>query len=396
MLFRSGNECTTDGTCNVANGECEGGGFEPADTVCTEGGGNVCDGAGNCVECNTDGQCVDGICVDGSCEAVATACGSQTATVGVGCTNGVTSAQSPFPFTLSVDVPVPVLASAAFSATLDGVGLFPEFFLDAAQGVICGGVRAATLVDFVSTVQVRSGATGADVPLSVDVGALVPGPTSFCNFPSDQTCLVDGDCLGGTCLPPVNVVNLSVVDGIPLSAGGCDFDGSDCPIPGPPTDCDCAPCAALDSGTSTTKADQCAANGFCQNGDLVVDFAAATGNYTAAASGNVLWGWSDGVGAGTTPVPGLFLCPAAGQCGDTFMPDGCYDLPAASFVFPVPPIGIRVDASGLAVAIQCAQATPGGICASGEGCIADADCATARSEERRVGKECRSRWSPYH
>ena len=22
--------------------------------------------------------------------------------------------------------------------------------------------------------------------------------------------------------------------------------------------------------------------------------------------------------------------------------------------------------------------------------------ATARSEERRVGKECRSRWSPYH
>ena len=25
-----------------------------------------------------------------------------------------------------------------------------------------------------------------------------------------------------------------------------------------------------------------------------------------------------------------------------------------------------------------------------------AGLATARSEERRVGKECRSRWSPYH
>ena len=24
------------------------------------------------------------------------------------------------------------------------------------------------------------------------------------------------------------------------------------------------------------------------------------------------------------------------------------------------------------------------------------ECAEARSEERRVGKECRSRWSPYH
>ena len=23
-------------------------------------------------------------------------------------------------------------------------------------------------------------------------------------------------------------------------------------------------------------------------------------------------------------------------------------------------------------------------------------CETVRSEERRVGKECRSRWSPYH
>src|SRR3712207_8399329 len=28
--------------------------------------------------------------------------------------------------------------------------------------------------------------------------------------------------------------------------------------------------------------------------------------------------------------------------------------------------------------------------------LAAADVATLRSEERRVGKECRSRWSPYH
>ena len=26
----------------------------------------------------------------------------------------------------------------------------------------------------------------------------------------------------------------------------------------------------------------------------------------------------------------------------------------------------------------------------------EAGCGTGRSEERRVGKECRSRWSPYH
>ena len=28
--------------------------------------------------------------------------------------------------------------------------------------------------------------------------------------------------------------------------------------------------------------------------------------------------------------------------------------------------------------------------------IWDAACVLWRSEERRVGKECRSRWSPYH
>src|SRR2546429_9164445 len=33
---------------------------------------------------------------------------------------------------------------------------------------------------------------------------------------------------------------------------------------------------------------------------------------------------------------------------------------------------------------------------SGGGCLAGAVPSILRSEERRVGKECRSRWSPYH
>ena len=32
----------------------------------------------------------------------------------------------------------------------------------------------------------------------------------------------------------------------------------------------------------------------------------------------------------------------------------------------------------------------------GEFVKSDAEIDVARSEERRVGKECRSRWSPYH
>ena len=31
-----------------------------------------------------------------------------------------------------------------------------------------------------------------------------------------------------------------------------------------------------------------------------------------------------------------------------------------------------------------------------KGCLKIQHCTLIRSEERRVGKECRSRWSPYH
>src|SRR5256886_12888512 len=53
-------------------------------------------------------------------------------------------------------------------------------------------------------------------------------------------------------------------------------------------------------------------------------------------------------------------------------------------------------------AFQCGYCTPGQIC-SAAGLIAEGKAKSAddirelmRSEERRVGKECRSRWSPYH
>ena len=37
-----------------------------------------------------------------------------------------------------------------------------------------------------------------------------------------------------------------------------------------------------------------------------------------------------------------------------------------------------------------------GIVIKGQRTIVVGDCSCKRSEERRVGKECRSRWSPYH
>lgn len=304
----------------------------------------------------------------------------QQKTVGVGCRNNITSAQSPFMFGLSVEATSPIVGGGEFSVVLDGFGVFPEFFLDASQLVIPCGVRVAELTDFVSTVQVRSGASGPDVRLSFDEALLSPGATRLCNFPANQTCTVDSECAGQTCNPPVLLQQLPVIDGVPNSPGGCDASG--CSSGGqPPPDCDCSPCFAL----SDEKGAQCTKNGFCVNGDLIVEFESAEGTYTAGASGGqVLFGWSD------QDVDGVTLCPApAPLCPFSYHVDGCYHLPAASPVRPPEPIGIRLSAGGLAVQIQCAMAEDGGECTegggtgTGVGCICndpadvDGDCASA-------------------
>src|SRR3712207_7050196 len=52
--------------------------------------------------------------------------------------------------------------------------------------------------------------------------------------------------------------------------------------------------------------------------------------------------------------------------------------------------GVEVDTQGDAFFVAFPRAC-GAVAAA-----RDAQAALARSEERRVGKECRSRWSPYH
>jgi len=271
----------------------------------------------------------------------------------VGCSNNVTTAQSPFPFTLEVTVGSAIFGGAAFTADFDGIGVFPEFFLDAAQAVVPGGVAIAELVDVVSTVQVHSGATGADVPLGPDISSLTPGAVTLCTVPAGQICTILGpaspDCAGGF--------------------GDCTVDANLATIPNS-TDCSVGGvCDLLGKNAS-----QCIPNGFCVTGDLVLEFLSSPGSFNAAATGPVLFGWAE------TGVPGLLLCPdaASTECGVApGRVDGCYDLPNAVFADPTAPIGIRVNASGLFVPIQCAGGVDGGTCASGEGCIVDADCATA-------------------
>ena len=100
---------------------------------------------------------------------------------------------------------------------------------------------------------------------------------------------------------------------------------------------------------------------------------------------------------------------------------GCASVPtsrralAASFTEPVArmpcchsqssaskPFGLASPYGGRRRAVSCQRsparsagaALPGGT--NQASCSCRGTCRTTRSEERRVGKECRSRWSPYH
>ena len=391
----SGTPC--DAGAGASSGACDGAGacqdicsFNPAcpddSNVCTVPSCDPADGTCSLVAGNEGGTCdfnvgqADGVCQAGSCIFAPDTCnvaqgGPQVGVVQVGCTNSLTDAQSPFPFSLSVDAPVAIVGGGVFSVTLGGIGVFPQFFLDAAQGSVPGGVKLAELVDFVSTVEVRSGASGPDVPLGLDLATLNPGALRFCNFPADLICTANGDCLGGVCNPPKIFQEVPNLDGVPNSPGGCSNDnGVDGPGSQLPPDCDCSGCAAL----GVTEEGQCTTNGFCVTGPILVAFEAQPGNYTAGASGEVLWGWSD-VAA---------LCPGA-TCTEAWMIDGCLDIPPPgatrpTFLSPAEPIGIRVKVPGLNIPIQCSMGNDGGECelanaGTGVGCLTDAECGTGET-----------------
>lgn len=324
-------DCVFD-TCSPVDGTCTPF-VRPAGTSCTlEGIPGQCDGEGSCLS---------------------EPCPEPTKPINVMCANGLTPEQSPLPFTLSVlnlNGGTPLVGGSDFSADFTGVGVFPRFFLDGAQGVVPGGVAVAELVELVATVQVRSGASGPDVRLGPDLTSLLPGPTRLCNFPPDQQCASDLECAGGVCEDPVTLVNLPISD-------ECESGGL---------------CESL---SQTGPGSQCDQNGFCITGGLELELETKSASFTAdPGSGQVLFGWAD------RDVPGLVTCPAPPPtCQSPTMPDGCYDIPAAIFDGPAAPLGIRVRAGAISVAIQCAMAARGGICASGEGCndwVSSTDCET--------------------
>ena len=78
--------CQTDATCNVQDGVCEEGDPEPAETECTEGSGQVCNGQGSCVECTSEAWCDDqNECTDDVCNAANSTCENTAVADGTAC-----------------------------------------------------------------------------------------------------------------------------------------------------------------------------------------------------------------------------------------------------------------------------------------------------------------------
>lgn len=234
--------------------------------------------------------------------------------VTLGCSNSFNGTQSILDAELSVDAPA-IAGGSEFEVLLTGTATFPEAFLDVANLVVPGGLRAAELIDLKYIVQVRSGATGDDVTLGVDVSQLSPGEIRLCNFPSDQQCTENSDCQGQVCEEPKIIVEV-------------------------PTSDDCAPGGFCET---EGKANQCEGVEFCIAGDLNVPLLAQTGTYTAEASGEVLFGWAD-----------------QGLTNNTFDEDtGTYTVPKPELSNPLEQ-GIFVNASGIAVLIECVMGNDGG------------------------------------
>ena len=342
-----------------------------AGTACAEGGGNVCDGAGNCVECIADADCLPILppvdcqlaptCVGNNCVAGGTAPDGTPCSAGVCqggacvfepvdpcqdtplsecegyinvvCGNSITSDVSLLLYWLVSD-PDPIVANQPFDAYLGGFTVFDESFLDAAQGAIPGGVTKATVVDVLATVQTRGGgATGPTVPLP----ALLPSPE----------CLLDdtGPGVQQPCDPANDLASVPGVRGNTdcVPTGSFNTCG---PIVELPISYDCVPGGLCDA---LGKISQCNANGFCISSALFLDLQPTTETFTAGdgitpGQTEALFGWYDSPAdatqfIGTPPLD----------------PDGTYNVQQPVYTGVSGPIGFAVNAGGLAIQLDCVQ-----------------------------------------
>lgn len=241
---------------------------------------------------------------------------------------------------LTVD-PGSVPSGGVFGANFKASAVFAEFFLNAAQVNLPGGVSRVNVVRLQATVHVRRGANDPeDVLLTFD-------PNSI-----DWTCRYDGNGnaeSAGDDFPTCSKSN----DNLDGSNGDCTGLGG---APDPRNPCgqfvdipissDCGVCESLGNpfpGLDAPPLSLCQQNGFCVLGPLRVPLSGMTDGYKAAESGYVLFGWDDvSTGAEIDQTGGAN--------------DGTWDLPDAVFDEEPGPNAMRFIVGDTGVALECTMA----------------------------------------
>ncbi len=335
--------------CATPGNRCPGQGAPlAAGTACTSGGGNVCDGAGSCVECvdnslcdsspvdcREPSQCTGNVCQPRALSPVGTPCSNgecdaagvcqfvaidppaATQSITLGCTNSVSPGVSIARFDLTVDPPA-IVSGVGITAALDGVAEFSEGILDAVELTVPGGVTRLDLIDLRATVHLRAGGAGTDVMLSTEA---IPYECAADAAPCNPANDLPGSRQNTDCVPMSDANACGRFVDVPVS--------TDCAAGGV--------CAGLGK-----LASQCAANGFCVTGGVPLPLAGATGTYSVDASGQMLFGWDDA------------------STGATVNGDGTWALPAAVFANPTGPNGMRLNAGGLSIAMECTMGVDAG------------------------------------
>jgi len=254
--------------------------------------------------CAETGACPAGeVRMDGDCVSL------SSKIIPVGCRNSFPGGTSLLDWELTVS-PTRIESGEPFAATLDGVAVFNEFFVDAAQTVYPGGFQEVNLFDLNATVHVRSGATGDDVSLTLPESIPYECVLSRTECdPSNDLPGVLGDRGNTDCEPEAdsNPCGRSVLV---------------------PTSTDCAPGGVCADLGKTGPGSPCSDNGFCVTGDLRIELGKASSDYTADSEGEVLFGWADERSGATID-----------------------EMPV--FEDPTGPIGIRFGIGTFLVAFEC-------------------------------------------
>lgn len=243
------DECSTNGTPSNTPA--------PKGFNCAQSGGQFCNGMGQCVECNIDGNCSGGSCVNGIC-------------LSPECTDQIKNGNES-----DIDCGG---SSCAPCATDYGCIAKSD-----CQSNVCiaGTCRAPTCMD--STANANETDVDCGGPTCADCG-------------NDQKCLVAGDCTSGVCTMGICQAP-TCTDGI-KNGTESDVDcGSNCPG-----------CAA----SSSCSANMDCASEVCRNGvcTSIVQIEAGTGHMCALLGDGTVFCWgangSGQLGDGTTvaqPIP---------------------------------------------------------------------------------------------